>query len=128
MSKAFKEILIPVLDIGFIVSLNQTDTEFLDSLNTVTDDYSDEKLVEFRFIKSNLRGLTMIDNDNNIIMIRLFDADKDNSVLVHELFHATIGIGEMIGAKMSDKSEEFFAYYMAYLYSTVMEIKQGESV
>ncbi len=41
--------------------------------------------------------------------------DSEQSTITHECFHAVHSIARVIGARLDDASEEFYAYHLGYL-------------
>lgn len=46
---------------------------------------------------------------------------QDYDHLCHEIFHLTYGMLDYVGVKLSDESEETFAYYSGFLTRTILE-------
>lgn len=59
-------------------------------------------------------GLTFASQDDRPSIIWLSDV-KDEAVVIHELFHATVNIMQYSGVPFSDSSEEAYAYQLQYL-------------
>ena len=60
------------------------------------------------------RGITFPTQDGKPIIIWLPNL-KDNGVISHELFHATINKMQWAGISLTDDTEEIYAYELQYL-------------
>ena len=124
--KCFTVIDIPIYQGWLIMSINQTDDEFLKSymkVRGITDKTAAEVVVSSvrQDVEQEL-GKTAHFMGN--CMIRVYSELKDPrdyNTLVHELLHATDFILDYRGLKLVDGSDEAYTYLIGYLMEKTME-------
>lgn len=109
-----------MVDITFKVPIYGTKiklvvTENLDSYSKNND--IDENTINHRAVVYNF-----FDFDRDFDLIVLFPIDVRTNDIVHEVFHLVCYIMNHIGCKLSDESEEAFAYLTEYLYKKIVNI------
>lgn len=56
----------------------------------------------------------------------LLNPDTSNGVIAHESFHCVVRVMKIIGGKLSNSSEESYAYLLDYLVDTIHAIKKNK--
>jgi len=120
------EIIIPIYDIKLLVSIGQTDKEFLSSL----------KKTKFKCGKQCLipdAEAYFIPFEGAHLLIRCKHKLKKPShigILSHEVLHATIYILHRAGFRLTKHSEEAFTYLQEYIVTQILKkwkvLKQGQ--
>lgn len=124
--KAFTTIDLPIYGGWVMVSINQTDTEFVRSYmkeRGITDKTAAEIACSYvtQEVEQEL-GKTAHMSGN--VMVRVFNdlkTARDYNTLVHELLHATDFILDYRGLKLVDGSDEAYTYLIGYLMEKTME-------
>lgn len=126
IKKAFTCIDIPIYNGWVMVSINQTDREFLRSYmkeREITDITAAEIVCNDVSQQSEMElGKTAHYGGN--VMIRIYSdlkGPRDYNTLVHELFHATDFILDFRGMRLVDGSDEAYTYLIGYLMEKTME-------
>lgn len=124
--KVFTCIDLPIYGGWVMVSINQTDAEFIKS-------YMKEREMDDKTAAENVCDMTVQEGELNLgktvhmngnIIIRIFGEiqnPKDYNTLVHELFHAMDFILDFRGLHLVDGSDEAYAYMIGYLMEKTME-------
>lgn len=124
--KCFTVIDVPIYQGWVIVSINQTDEEFVKSYmkaRGITDKTAAQVACSYVNRDSeNELGKTAHLHGN--CMIRVYDELKSPlqyNTLVHELLHATDFVLDYRGLKLVDGSDEAYTYLIGYLMEKTME-------
>lgn len=124
--KCFVAIDLAIYGGWVIVSINQTDDEFVKSYMTERG-ITDRTLAEmacsntFQEIEQEL-GKTFHQGGN--VLIRVYEelkGPRSYNTLVHELFHATDFILDYRGLKLVDGSDEAYSYLIGFMMEKTME-------
>lgn len=132
--KKYKHIDVDVYNASVIVVINMSDKEFKKALledeilnkiasNGTMEDFADKVIQECDSTVPGQQGVCA-DLGGAIVFVRLFipiKTIKDQSVLVHELYHATFSTLEIKGIRPCRETEESFAYLQDYLFCKCYE-------
>lgn len=88
--------------------------------------YSDEKSVETAMEAANFsgKGCTYINQESKTFFVwmpHIPKSSEDYGFLAHELFHAVVGIMQIIGVAPAEESEEVYAYVLGFLMEKTVE-------
>lgn len=124
--KVFTCIDLPIYGGWVMVSINQSDAEFIKSYmkeREMDDKTAAEQVCEMTVQEGELNlGKTVHMNGN--VIVRIFgeiNHPKDYNTLVHELFHAMDFILDFRGLRLVDGSDEAYSYMLGYLMEKTME-------
>lgn len=126
IKSCFTVIDIPIYKGWVMVSINQTDEQFVKSYmkaRGITDRTA--AIIACSHVQKEIeaeQGKTAHMNGN--VMIRVYSDLKtaeDYNTLVHELFHATDFVLDYRGLKLVDGSDEAYSYLIGYMMEKVME-------
>jgi hypothetical protein len=123
---SFVVIDIPIYRGWVMVSINQTDDQFVKSYmkdRQMTDRTAAEIACSHVFRESEITMGRTVHLSGNVI-IRVYNEVKtpsDYNTLVHELLHATDFILDFRGLSLVDGSDEAYAYLIGYLMEKTME-------
>lgn len=109
-----------MVDVEFRVPIYNTkikvvvckDIDFYAKANDIDDRGINHRAVVYDFFEY----------DRTFDLIVLFGIDVKSNDIVHEVFHLVCYIMKHIGCKLSDDSEEAFAYLNEYLYKKITSI------
>lgn len=110
-----------------MVSLGQSDKDVLKSLSKFKGKQENKSWWMYR--SPTQRGFYGMDDKNaSIIRMRCFpDTNEDYADLQHEIFHAVYNIFEVVGMKLSEDSEEAYAYMIScftrQIYDAISNLK-----
>lgn len=124
--KVFTKIDLPIYGGWVIVSINQTDGEFIKSY------IKSEKITDLTTAEINCSHVSQNSPQElgktahlgGNVMIRVYSDLKkpiDYNTLVHELLHATDFILDYRGLRLVDGSDEAYTYLIGYLMEKTME-------
>jgi len=100
------------------------DKEFI---SFVKKNFTDLVDVVEQSLESECLGLTCLNPNTKTIVIYFWNNQDKNRLLntvTHELFHATHAIMTRVGIKLSDDSEEAYAYLIGYLTQKTLNFLQ----
>lgn len=86
------------------------------------DKYCKENAIDERGVNHEAVVYDFVNYDRDFHFIVLFRPNVKSNTIVHECFHLTCGIMRYIGCKLSNNSEESFAYLNEYLYKVIQNI------
>ena len=122
----FAFIEIPIYNGWVVVSINQTDDEFVKSYmkaRKIKDRTSAE--IHCSYVsRDSEQELGKTSHLHGNVMVRVYDELKtplQYNTLVHELFHATDFVLDYRGLKLVDGSDEAYTYLIGYLMEKTME-------
>jgi hypothetical protein len=124
--KVFTSIDLPIYGGWVMVSINQTDAEFIKSYmkeRDITDKTDTRNVCDMTIQEGELNLGKTVHMEGNVI-IRIFGeikTSKDYNTLVHELFHAMDFILDFRGLHLVDGSDEAYAYMIGYLMEKTMD-------
>ena len=90
------------------------------SLDMATSNDKRSKILGHATGLGSYSGLFSTDGSHNSFIFLMPTADAD--IIAHECFHAICHIKRQIGTKLSDKSEESFAYPLGYLVGLTTDV------
>lgn len=111
-----------VYPFDIMVSIDQTDEQLLKSVKKYGINSND--IEEIINLPKTVKGRTLIIYGTNQTFIRLIKHPKkptDYNALHHEIFHAVDFILRKIGIKLSQDSDEAYAYLIGYVTEKIYE-------
>jgi len=111
------EIFIPIYDVKLLVSINQSDKQFLANLKKTNYKCGKECLLE------EAAGY-FIPFESGNILIRCkhkLNKPKQIGILTHEVLHATIYILDRAGIKLTKHSDEAYTYLQEYIVTQILK-------
>jgi len=109
-----------MVDVEFRVPIYGTKIKVV--VNADIDKYAKDNDIDDRGINHRAVVYDFFEYDRTFDLIVLFGINVKSNDIVHEVFHLVCYIMKHIGCKLSDESEEAFAYLNEYLYKKITSL------
>lgn len=112
-----EKINIPIYEHDVLISVDETDDELYEQVkhSFKSRDEFDNSWINFE--SSNAR--TICHDRDGYCIIRFKKEPLKHSLIAHEAFHATHFILDRVGIRLSDDSDEAFAYLLGYIIENI---------